>query len=115
MNFNEYQEKAMATATYPSLGRNLMYPVLGLMGEAGEVAEKIKKLSRNQNIELPSYFNTSDEFREALAKELGDVLWYIAALSTELRLKLDDVAAMNIAKLLDRQQRGVIKSEGDNR
>lgn len=115
MTFNEYQKAALSTATYPRLGQNLIYPALGLTGEAGEAAEKIKKLSRNNDIGLPGYEVTTPEFREELAKEIGDVLWYCAALSFELGANLDDIAELNLAKLVDRRERGVIKSSGDNR
>ncbi len=109
MDFNEYQSAARKTAQYPQMGHNLYYPTLGLAGEAGEVAEKIKKLMRDGDGVLTA------ERREALKKELGDVLWYVAALCSELGLAMDDVAEHNVAKLRDRQDRGAIRGEGDNR
>ena len=109
MNFHEYQVAARETAQYPDMGRNFYYPTLGLAGESGEVAEKIKKLMRDGDGVL-----TQDR-REALRKELGDVLWYVAALCSELGLSMQDVAEHNIAKLRDRRARGAIKGDGDNR
>ena len=109
MEMNEYQEKALSTALYPTIGKPFIYPVLGLVGEAGEVAEKLKKVMRNDG------GNMSDEKNREIAKELGDVLWYLAVLAKELGLSLDEVARMNVEKLADRKARNVIKSEGDNR
>ena len=109
MNFSEYQTRSRVTAQYPSIGHPVIYPVLGLVNEAGEVAGKIKKVFRDKSGEI------SAETREALKAELGDVLWYIAQVCTELDLPLDEVAESNLAKLLDRQQRGKIRGDGDNR
>ncbi len=109
MNFSDYQKRSRATAQYPTIGHPVIYPVLGLANEAGEVAGKIKKIFRDKGGEIGA------ETREALASELGDVLWYIAQVCTELDISLDDVAESNLAKLLDRQSRGKIKGDGDNR
>lgn len=109
MKFSEYEDEAIKTAHYPTIGEPFVYPTLGLVGEAGEVAEKIKKLFRNDDGVL------TDTHREEIKKELGDVLWYLAALSRELGFSLDDVATANIEKLRSRSARGVIKSSGDNR
>ena len=109
MNFTEYQQKAKATAKYPVIGHGVIYPTLGLTNEAGEVAGKIKKVFRDKDGVI------SEETREALKAELGDVLWYLAQVATELNLSLDDIAEHNIAKLLDRQARGKIQGDGDNR
>jgi NTP pyrophosphatase (non-canonical NTP hydrolase) len=97
------------TAVYPGAGDNLIYPTLGLAGEAGEVAEKVKKLIRDDSGVL------SDERRAAIAKELGDVLWYVAQVATEAGLDLDEIAAANLEKLLSRAQRGVLQGSGDDR
>jgi NTP pyrophosphatase (non-canonical NTP hydrolase) len=113
MNFNEYQLAAGETASYPDKGDNLIYPALGLAGEAGEAADKVKKFWRNQGITASRGLSYDD--RLSLIKEIGDALWYIAALATELQIDLEDVAMINIAKLQDRKARNVIKSEGDNR
>ena len=109
MNFTEYQQKAKATAKYPVIGHGVIYPTLGLTNEAGEVAGKIKKVFRDKDGVI------SDETRDALKAELGDVLWYLAQVATELNLSLDEIAEYNIAKLLDRQARGKIQGDGDNR
>ncbi len=109
LTFDEYQNAARTTAQYPDMGHNMYYPTLGLAGEAGEVAEKIKKLMRDDNGVL-----TPDR-RQALKKELGDVLWYVAALCSELGLTMGEVAEHNVEKLRDRKDRNAIKGEGDNR
>ncbi|KKR46952.1 MAG: hypothetical protein UU22_C0011G0008 [Parcubacteria group bacterium GW2011_GWA2_40_8] len=109
MTFEEYQKESRKTAEYPDKDNNYIYPVLGLTGEAGEVAEKIKKVIRNDKGIM------SEDKKIEIAKELGDVLWYIAQLATELGLKLEDIAKMNLEKLKSRRERGVIASEGDNR
>ncbi len=109
MNFTDYQTKSRATAKYPAIGHAVIYPTLGLVNEAGEVAGKIKKVFRDKNGEI------SPETREALKAELGDVLWYLAQTCTELELSLDEVAESNITKLMDRQARGKIQGDGDNR
>ncbi len=109
MNFEEYQIKSRKTAIYPNKDSNFIYPVLGLVGEAGEVAEKVKKLIRDDNGEL------TEERRMMIKKELGDVLWYIAQVATEFKLDLDDIAKSNIKKLYSRFERGKIKGDGDDR
>lgn len=109
MDFSEYQQKARHTAKYPVIGDGVIYPTLGLTNEAGEVAGKIKKVFRDK----AGVISSSD--RDALKAELGDVLWYLAQVATELGLSLDDIAENNIAKLLDRQARGKIHGEGDDR
>ena len=109
MNFAEYQEKARQTAKYPIIGHGVIYPTLGLTNEAGEVSGKIKKIFRDKE----GIISESD--LSALQGELGDVLWYLAQVSTELGLSLDEIAEHNISKLLDRQKRGMIQGEGDNR
>ena len=109
MNFADYQTKSRATAKYPAIGHAVIYPTLGLVNEAGEVAGKIKKVFRDKDGQI------SAGTREALKAELGDVLWYIAQVCTELDMSLDEVAEANITKLLDRQARGKIQGDGDNR
>ena len=109
MELSDYQERSRATAVYPGAGANLLYPTLGLCGEAGEVAEKIKKMVRDDAGGL------SPERRDALAKELGDVLWYVAQLATEAGLDLDAIAAGNLDKLLSRRERDVLQGSGDDR
>lgn len=109
MDLSEYQRRSRATAVYPGAGENLLYPTLGLCGEAGEVAEKIKKMIRDDDGVL------TGERRAALAKELGDVLWYLAQLATEADLDLDAIAAANIEKLSSRQRRNMLQGSGDDR
>jgi NTP pyrophosphatase (non-canonical NTP hydrolase) len=109
MNLNEYQSAALKTAIYPFRGTNFTYPALGLCGEAGEVAEKCKKIIRDQESNIYP-FNIED-----IKKELGDTLWYLAVLADEFNIELEDVAKTNIEKLSSRQKRNKIKGEGDNR
>lgn len=109
MDFATYQKQARKTAIYPQLGHNFVYPVLGLVGEAGEVAEKIKKVLRDEKGKI------TDEKREELKKELGDVLWYLANLSVELKIPFEKVAEDNIQKLKSRLLRSKLKGSGDNR
>jgi NTP pyrophosphatase (non-canonical NTP hydrolase) len=109
MTFEEYQVEARKTAIYPNKDNNFIYPTLGLVGEAGEVAEKIKKVIRDGNGIV------SDEKREEITKELGDVLWYIANLSKELGISMDTVAERNLEKLKSRQDRNQLHGSGDNR
>jgi len=109
LTFIEYQRKAFSTALYPNKRKNFVYPTLGLVGEAGEVAEKIKKVIRDNNGVI------SVEKRDEIVKELGDVLWYIAALCTELNTTMEEVANRNIIKLSSRKDRNKLHGEGDNR
>lgn len=109
MDFETYQKRSRETAIYPDLGRNYVYPTLGLAGESGEVAEKIKKVIRDeQGIVTP-------EKKAAIEKELGDVLWYVAQIATELALSMDEIAEKNIEKLFARKQRNLLSGSGDNR
>jgi NTP pyrophosphatase (non-canonical NTP hydrolase) len=109
MTFDEYQKEARKTAIYPNIGDNLVYPTLGLVGEAGEIAEKLKKVIRDSDGII------SDEKRGEMAKELGDVLWYLSQLASELGFSFDEIAEMNIKKLESRAERGKLKGSGDNR
>ncbi len=111
MDFNEYQEKASVTATFTGKQEEhqLMYLALGVCGESGEIAEKIKKMIRNDNGII------TDETRALLKLEIGDVLWYLSQLSSVLGFSFDDAAQANIEKIMDRRARGVIKSSGDTR
>jgi len=109
MNFEEYQKLSRGTVIYPRKGKNFIYPTLGLAGEAGEVAEKIKKVIRDKDA------NIDDAVRDNIAKELGDVLWYLSQLATELNLSLDEIASLNIKKLYSRKERGQLHGNGDNR
>lgn len=109
ITFSEYQRKAAKTAVYKDEHR-MTYPALGLTGEAGEIANKVKKILRDDYdlVEL-----TVKE--QELAKEIGDVLWYCAALASDLGLDLSKIAQDNLDKLQDRANRGTIKGSGDNR
>lgn len=108
MTFDEYQQAARATAIYPQ-DLKLIYPALGLAGETGEVVDHIKKVIRDNNREVDA------ERRELIAKELGDVLWYMASIAADLGMTLNEVAELNIKKLKDRAERGVLRGAGDNR
>ncbi|MHB1538472.1 MAG: nucleoside triphosphate pyrophosphohydrolase family protein [Solirubrobacteraceae bacterium] len=108
MELSEYQRDSRATAVYPRQ-EWLAYPALGLAGEAGEVAEHAKKAIRDDGGVV------SEERRGAMGRELGDVLWYVAQLASELGLDLDDVAEENLAKLRSRRERGVLSGSGDDR
>lgn len=123
MNFNEYQKQAH---TFATCGDNPMYAALGLAEEAGEVAGKIAKYIRKHSGAEPIAgdisakvsvrdFEDNVAFRDALQKELGDVLWMVAEIATTYGITLDATAENNIAKLTDRKERGVIVGEGDNR
>jgi NTP pyrophosphatase (non-canonical NTP hydrolase) len=109
MTPNEYQTAALRTAIYPDRGNNLIYPVLGICGEAGEVAEKVKKIIRDGDGVL------TDPDREKIALELSDVCWYVAVLAYELDYTLEEIMQMNLDKLASRQSRGVLSGSGDNR
>lgn len=109
MDFRDYQIRSRKTAQYPPIGHPVIYPVLGLANEAGEVAGKVKKIFRDKE----GFIGAAE--REALKSELGDVLWYLAQVCTELALTLDEVAEYNLEKLSSRLARGAIGGEGDNR
>jgi NTP pyrophosphatase (non-canonical NTP hydrolase) len=109
MHFDEYQKQAETTAIYQQTCPGLMYPALGLAGEAGEVANRVKKVFRDTDGEI------DHQTRLAIADEVGDVLWYCAALASELGLSLDKIAAHNLDKLSGRKARGRLKGSGDHR
>ena len=109
MDFDNYQIEARKTAIYPNKDKNFIYPTLGLVGESGEVAEKIKKVLRDKN------GNFDYESKTAIKKELGDVLWYLANLCNELDFTLNEVAEENLEKLNNRLLRGKISGSGDDR
>jgi len=131
--FDRYQEFTKKTAVYPGHGQRThegaTYCAFGLLGEAGEVAEKLKKRVRLGGFdaltpgstvvkEKPGeapVTQTYDQFRDDIKKELGDVLWYIARLADEFGLSFSDIAGTNVAKLSSRKERGVLRGEGDNR
>jgi NTP pyrophosphatase (non-canonical NTP hydrolase) len=110
MDFSNYQFRACKTAKYPqnpTIG--VIYTALGLASEAGEVAGKIKKMIRDDNMEL------TFERKQQVVDELGDVLWYCAMLATELNISFNEVAIRNLQKLEDRNNRNAIHGDGDNR
>lgn len=111
MTFNNYQTNASRTAFYPRVFKNqgLYYTALGLAGEAGEIANKVKKVMRDNS------GNLTDEMKSIISDELGDVLWYCAGIADELGMNLEDIAINNINKLQDRLNRGKIQGSGDNR
>lgn len=110
LDFKTYQEGARRTAVYPGCRQgNWTYPALGLAGETGEICEKLKKALRDEG------GHVSPERLSDLSRELGDVLWYVAALCSELGLDLQAVAEENLAKLCARKQSGRIHGDGDRR
>ncbi|AAP99968.1 MULTISPECIES: nucleoside triphosphate pyrophosphohydrolase family protein [Prochlorococcus] len=109
MDLNQYQDKSRDTARYPNVGNNVIYPTLGLAGESGEVADKVKKVLRDKE----GLFDEDE--KQQIKMELGDVLWYVAQLSTELGFELNDVASSNLEKLSSRSIRGKLSGSGDNR
>ena len=108
MEFDKYQQLIETTRIYPE-DMKIVYPCLGLSGEVGEVCDKIKKIYRDK--EGVVSFNDKQE----IAKEMGDVLWYLASLTTDLDLNMNDIALTNIQKILNRKQNGKIVGNGDNR
>ena len=105
-NLNNYQMQAKKFAIYPERMK-VVYPALGLAGEAGEVADKVKKIYRDDR--------TDARFLAEIAKEIGDVMWYCAALANDLGFDLQQIAEMNIHKLKSRKAAGTIVGTGDNR
>ena len=108
MDFTKYQQTAVETAIYPDTHR-ILYPALGMAGEAGEVANKVKKIIRDGTDNLP------EDWKDQLASEIGDVLWYCAALSNDIGIPLALIAAQNRDKLLARKQKGTLQGSGDTR
>lgn len=108
-SFEHYQRESRKTWNLVHTDHPIVYPTLGLANEAGEVAGKVKKLFRDKGGQI------GEVDREALKQELGDVLWYLAQIATELGLSLQEIAEANLDKLFSRLERGQIKGEGDNR
>lgn len=123
ISFEEYQERALALAAYPMMGYNMVYPAMGLAGEAGEACDKVKKHWRNFSAENENKVNytgmsgssLNPQQCDDLVKEIGDVLWYVTALAHEIGSSLEEVARININKLESRHKRGTVLGEGDNR
>ena len=108
VDFNSYQRSASSTAIYPDQHK-IIYPALGMAGEAGEVANKVKKLIRDGPENRP------ETWREDIASEIGDVLWYCAALANDLNLTLGMIASQNLNKLQKRKAKGTLGGSGDTR
>ena len=108
MTLNEFQQRALSTAIYPRESK-IIYPVLGLTGESGECADKVKKVIRDNNGDF------TEEKRRELALEIGDCLWYCAVLAKDLGYDLETIGEMNNAKLNSRKERGQLHGSGDNR
>ena len=109
MTFEQYQKKSRGTAVYPEIEDKWVYPVLGLAGEAGEVANKVKKVWRDDHGVI------TGKKRQEVKEELGDVLWYLAQIATDFGLCLEEVAEYNLKKLYSRKERGVLTGDGDHR
>jgi NTP pyrophosphatase (non-canonical NTP hydrolase) len=110
MEINDYQKQALSTAsTTGDNFKDLLHWVLGINGEAGEVAEKLKKIIRDKDSQM------TEEDRQELAKEVGDVLWYLAVFAHHLGVPLEEIAQANLDKLQSRKARGVLSGSGDNR
>jgi NTP pyrophosphatase (non-canonical NTP hydrolase) len=107
-SIKQYSEEAISTAIYGK-GSAIIYPTLGIAGEAGEIAEKVKKTLRDKNGEF------TDEIKHDIALEIGDVMWYCNALARDIGYSLEEILDLNIIKLLSRRDRGVISGNGDNR
>jgi len=108
-SLQQYQQESRKTWSLIHTDHAIVYPTLGLANEAGEVAGKVKKIFRDRDGVI------SEADREALKGELGDVLWYLTQICTELDLTLEEVAEANLTKLFSRLERGVIGGEGDKR
>ncbi len=113
MDFNQYQKEAIKTDSFGGKGEitslGFIIKLLGLAGESGEIADKFKKIYRNNDGKM------SSEEKELIVKELGDVLWYLSVISNYLDIPFQEIAEKNIEKIKDRQERNVIKSSGDTR
>ena len=109
MDFNEYQKKAATPSAYPKLEGPFMFPLVGMGGELGEIFEKVKKLFRDQG------GNITQEFKDDIKKEIGDVLWYLTMFAQEFDITLEEVAQANLDKCIDRKKRNVVRGDGDNR
>lgn len=130
--WDDYQKIIKETGFYPDYGDNMWYPALGLTGEAGEVAEKVKKFYRDGILKTTGLQNTwdlaenesqrakvakqaRDEFKRILSRELGDVLWYLTALANEQGIRLEDIARGNYKKLMERRKTNTLAGSGDDR
>lgn len=108
-SFNDYQRESRKTWSLIHTDHAITYPTLGLVNEAGEVVGKVKKIFRDKNGVI------SDDDRAALKQELGDVLWYLTQIATEIGVSMEEVASSNLTKLFDRLERNAIRGDGDTR
>lgn len=108
-DFDEYQKMTRKTAVYPHKGKNFIFPAIGLFGESGEIANKIKKVVRDDSNKI------TNERKEEIAGEVGDMLWYTAQLLTELKINFSDVVNHNLVKISKRVKENKIHGSGDNR
>lgn len=109
LTFSEYQRRSQRRAIYPQVGSNVVYPTLGVCGEAGELAEKLKKCLRDKDGQI------GVDDRRLIFKEVGDVLWYLAAVCRELDGTLEEAALANLEKVDGRHERGTLHGSGDDR
>lgn len=114
VTFDEYEEQALDTSIYEG---KLIYPILGLVSEAGEVADKIKKLIRDEGVDITQDVaeQLDPKQRKALAYELGDVLWYLTNVAADIDYSLEEIALLNLDKLAQRKVRGKLQGSGDYR
>ena len=103
-----YQKVAKQTAIYPR-EQAIIYPTLGLTGEAGEVANKVKKIIRDDGNKI------NESLVQEISAEIGDCLWYISVLADDIGFKLSDIANANLIKLANRKEKGTIHGSGDKR
>lgn len=108
MTLNDYQKAALETAVYPKEYK-VIYPALGITGEAGECSDKVKKIIRDNHGEF------ADEKKREIAKEIGDVLWYCAVLAHDIGYTFEEIGEMNVDKLRSRKERNKLNGSGDNR
>ena len=109
LTFDEYDDRSQSRAVYPNVGDNVLYPVLGVCGEAGELAEKLKKCLRDKDGQI------AGEDHRLMVKEVGDVLWYLSAVCRELGISLEHAAKVNLEKVDGRHDRGTLHGSGDDR
>lgn len=109
LTLSQYQSQAIKTSVYPKESFSIIYPTIGLSGEVGEISEKVKKVLRDNNSEF------TNEKKQEIGKEIGDVCWYLAALANDLGLDLGDIAQGNLDKLESRKARNQLHGSGDNR
>jgi len=117
LTLDDYQREARRTAIYPDKGFNLIYTVMGLCGEAGELANKVKKIMRTKGLEPGVRLSDVADVNvlSSLEGELGDILWYVSQCATELHIDLNQIGRDNLEELSGRVKRGNVEGEGDDR